>query len=64
MNGGTRQADTVVRMAMTITAAAPSPEAKERWERRAEVLAAWLVGEWRREQGRAKAMVLQERDLN
>ncbi len=35
---------------MTVRYEEPSPEAKERWERRSEVLAAWLLDQWNREQ--------------
>lgn len=34
---------------LTVACAGPSPEAAERWARRGEVLARWLVAEWERE---------------
>ena len=50
-------ADTTERVGpfmLTVASSEPSPEAAGRWGRRAEVLANWLVGEWRREQVQAK----------
>lgn len=32
-----------------VEVAEATPEASERWNRRAEVLAAWLLDEWRRQ---------------
>jgi hypothetical protein len=34
---------------MAVARAESSPEAAERWARRAEVLAGWLLGLWQRE---------------
>ena len=50
MTADTRQIETVARMAMAIAPAESSPEAAERWARRAEILAQWLLAMWRREQ--------------
>ena len=51
MEGSLRQdgPECVGRLTMTVETAKPSPEAAERWARRGEVLAAWLLGEWLRE---------------
>lgn len=34
---------------MRVEAAEPTPKSCERWARRAEALAAWLLAEWQRE---------------
>ena len=39
----------VGRFDMSVACAELSPEAAERWARRAEVLARWLMAEWERE---------------
>lgn len=38
---------------MTVVVAEPSPDAEQRWERRADALAAWLLAEWQRERQEA-----------
>ena len=35
---------------MTVRAAPRTPENQERWERRSEALAAWLLAQWERQQ--------------
>lgn len=35
---------------MTVAAAPPTPESEQRWQRRAEILANWLLSEWDRQQ--------------
>ncbi|HUT58109.1 MAG TPA: hypothetical protein VNA25_09705 [Phycisphaerae bacterium] len=41
----------VGRFAMRMALADPSPEAAERWSRRAEVVAQWPIVEWQAAQG-------------
>jgi hypothetical protein len=38
---------------MRVEAAEPASQTLERWNRRAEALAAWLLAEWQREQKEA-----------
>lgn len=38
--------------ALSVAIAPSSPDAAQRWNRRAEVLAQWLLSEWQREQRR------------
>ncbi|MBI5863765.1 MAG: hypothetical protein HZB38_04510 [Planctomycetes bacterium] len=38
---------------MTVAAAPPTPEAEERWQQRVDVLTAWLLHQWEREQREA-----------
>jgi hypothetical protein len=52
-----RTAERVGPFMLTLASSEPSPHAAERWGRRAEVLANWLVGEWRRAQGQVEGMV-------
>jgi hypothetical protein len=40
---------------MIVAAAPPTPEAEQRWQQRAEVLANWLLAEWQRESQREAA---------
>lgn len=40
---------------MTVVIAPPSAEAAQRWQQRAEALAAWLLAEWQREQRKEAA---------
>ena len=35
----------------TVTRGEDSPESRERWSRRSDALAAWLLAEWQRERG-------------
>jgi hypothetical protein len=42
--------DTVWGFALRVTMGKPSAKAAERWERRNEVLAQWLLNEWQRVQ--------------
>jgi hypothetical protein len=44
-----REVEQVGKFEMTLVCAESSPEAAERWARRAEALAAWLLSEWQRE---------------
>mgnify|MGYP000346295956 CR=1 FL=1 len=53
-------ADTTERVGpfiLTLASSEPSPHAAERWGRRAEALASWLAGEWRRAQGQVEEMI-------
>ena len=43
------QTERVGQFDLAVACAGPSPEAAERWARRGEVLARWLLGEWERE---------------
>lgn len=43
-------AERVGQIEMTVALAPPSPEATQRWQQRADALAAWLLAEWEREQ--------------
>ncbi|MCC7293574.1 MAG: hypothetical protein IT449_16075 [Phycisphaerales bacterium] len=38
---------------MRVEVAAATPESEQRWERRSESLAAWLLGEWQRDRKEA-----------
>lgn len=38
---------------MRVEAADPTPQSLEKWNRRAEALAAWLLAEWQRERREA-----------
>ncbi|MBI1370751.1 MAG: hypothetical protein GC162_19100 [Planctomycetes bacterium] len=40
---------------MRIRFGEPTPESRERWERRSEALAAWLLDRWHEEQRRRAA---------
>lgn len=64
MTADAEPVETVARIAMTIVSAEPTPEAEERWARRAEILAAWLVAAWRLEQARLEESVVPEFGLN
>jgi len=44
-----RAAERVGRFTLTVTEAEDSPESRQRWERRSDALAAWLMSEWQRE---------------
>lgn len=49
----TAQTEQVGHFTMAICHAQASPEAQERWSRRSEILAQWLLAEWQRdEEGR------------
>ena len=41
--------ESVGQLGMAVICADPSPEAAERWSRRSEALADWLLSEWQRE---------------
>lgn len=43
----------VGKIEMRVGRGKPTPESKDRWDQRVEVLSAWLLAEWRREQGEA-----------
>ena len=64
MTADAEQVEMVTHMAMAIASAEPSPEAEERWARRAEVLAAWLAAAWRREQDQVEGDVIHGHNLN
>jgi hypothetical protein len=42
---------------MTVAITEPSPETAERWSRRAETLAGWLLSEWQRERAEGTRQV-------
>ncbi len=43
---------------MTITLAQPSPDAEQRWARRSEILAGWLISEWHRNQAQNDGTII------
>lgn len=43
----------VGQIALTVVAAPPTPETEDRRKQRVDVLAAWLLAEWQREQREA-----------
>jgi len=48
-----KPAEKVGQLEFRVVVAEPTPESKQRWSRRAEVLTAWLLAEWRRERKEA-----------
>jgi len=48
----------------SIREAVQTPASRERYERRAEVLAAWLYAEWKHEQARAQVCTPRHVPLN
>jgi hypothetical protein len=40
----------VGKIEMRVAVAEPTPESQQRWSRRSEAIAAWLLAEWKRQQ--------------
>lgn len=54
-------ADTTERVGLftlTVASSEPSPDAEQRWARRAEVLTGWLVAAWRREHAQGGELII------
>ena len=57
MTVDTSEVETIGQFQMAIEFTEPSPETAERWSRRAETLAGWLLSEWQRERAEGTRQV-------